>query len=177
MKDWCHTKNYFAGILLGMPNCASYLSRTHDVIGDVTRSQNRSNFEITISPSIFELERRSKAQNVGNANGYLSGILDFRYHFRKKKFVVSSKWCPFWKFWNIKHSFNLASDMKRSSEIMLKSIFHDDDVSHDVTGWPQSRPSLFLYELNNIFHNWKMSKDVIIKLPVHTYHETMTTFI
>ena len=30
----------------------------------------------------------------------------------------------FWKFWNIKHSFNLTSDMKRSSQIMpIKSIF------------------------------------------------------
>ena len=61
-----------------------YVSRTHDVIDDVTRSQNRSNFEIDISPSIFELERRSKAQNVGNAHGYLSGIFNFRYNFRQK---------------------------------------------------------------------------------------------
>ena len=50
----------------------------HDVIDDVTRSQNRSNFEIDIFPSIFELQRRSKAQNVGNAHGYLSGIFSFR---------------------------------------------------------------------------------------------------
>ena len=54
----------------------------HDVIDDVTRSQNRSNFEINIFPSIFELQRRSKAQNVGNAHGYLSGIFNFRYNFR-----------------------------------------------------------------------------------------------
>ena len=32
----------------------------HDLIDDVTRSQNRSNIEIDISPSIFELQRRSK---------------------------------------------------------------------------------------------------------------------
>ena len=37
-----------------------------------------------ISPSIFELERRSKAQNVRNAHGYLSGIFNFRYNFGKK---------------------------------------------------------------------------------------------
>ena len=54
----------------------------HNVIGDVTRSQSMSNFEIDISPSIFELERRSKAQNIGNANGYPSGISNFRYNFR-----------------------------------------------------------------------------------------------
>ena len=59
MKDWCHTKQYFAGTLLGMSSCASYFSRTHDVIHDVTRSQSWSNFEIDIFPSIFELERRS----------------------------------------------------------------------------------------------------------------------
>ena len=70
-------KQYFAGTLLAMSSCASYVSRTHDVIDDVTRSQSRSNFEINISPSIFGLERRSKAQNVGNAHGYLSGIFNF----------------------------------------------------------------------------------------------------
>ena len=75
-------KQYFAGTLLGMSSCASYVSRTHDVIDDVTRSQSRSNFESDISPSIFELERRSKAQNVGNAHGYLSGLFNFRYNFR-----------------------------------------------------------------------------------------------
>ena len=69
-------KLYFAGTLLGMSSCASYVSRTHDVINDVTRSQSRSNFEI------LQLERRSKAQNVGNAHGYLSDIFNFRYYFR-----------------------------------------------------------------------------------------------
>ena len=75
-------KQYFAGTLLGVSSCASYVSRTNDVIDDVTRSQSKSNFEIDISPSIFELERRPKAQNVGNAHGYFSGILNFRYNFR-----------------------------------------------------------------------------------------------
>ena len=75
-------QQYFAITLLGISSCASYVSHTHDVIDDVTRSQSRSDFEIYISPSIFELERRSKAQNVGNANDYLSGIFNFRYNFR-----------------------------------------------------------------------------------------------
>ena len=48
------------------------------------------------------------------------------------------KWRSFWQFWNIKHSFNLTSDMKRSSQIMPKKIFYGDDVIDDVTGWPQS---------------------------------------
>ena len=70
-----------------------------------------------------------------------------------KKFFARSKWWPFWKCWNIKHSFNLTSDMKTSSQIMLKNICHNDDVIDDVTGWPQSRPSdTILYKWsNNIF--------------------------
>ena len=33
-------------------------------------------------------------------------------------------------------------------------MFHDDDVIDDVTVWPQSRSSLFLYKLyNDIFHD------------------------
>ena len=64
-----------------MCSCASYVSRTHDVVDDVTRWQSRSNIEIGISPSILEPERRSKPRNVGNANGYLSGMFNFRYNF------------------------------------------------------------------------------------------------
>ena len=55
-----------------------------------------------------------------------------------KKGLLSSKWRPFWIFLNIKHSFILASDMKRSSQIMPKKFFYGDDVIDDVTGWPQS---------------------------------------
>ena len=75
-------KQYFAGTLLGMSSCASYVSCTHDVIDDVTRSQSRSNFASDISPSNFELERRLKAQNNGNTHGYISGLFNFRYNFR-----------------------------------------------------------------------------------------------
>ena len=48
-----------------------------------------------------------------------------------KKSLSSSKWRPFWKFWNIKHSFNLTSDIKRSSQIMPKKFFCGDDVIDD----------------------------------------------
>ena len=39
--------------------------RIHDVTDDVSGSQSRLNLGIDISPSIVELERRSKAQNIG----------------------------------------------------------------------------------------------------------------
>ena len=47
-----------------------------------------SNFEITITPSIFKLERRSKAQNVGNGMAYLEVRLNSRCDFWYK----SSLW-------------------------------------------------------------------------------------
>ena len=35
-----------------------------------------------------------------------------------------------------------------------KRYFHDNDVLNDVTGWAQSRPSIFFYKWNNnIFHD------------------------
>ena len=35
----------------------------------------------------------------------------------------------------------------------IKGIFHDDDVTDDVTWWPKSRSSIFFYKWNNnIFH-------------------------
>ena len=43
-----------------------------------------TNFEVTITPSIFKLERRSKAQNVMNGMAYLEVRLNFRLNFRSK---------------------------------------------------------------------------------------------
>ena len=40
---------------------------------------------------------------------------------------------------------------KYRPKLCKKKYFHDDDVIDDVTGWPQSRPSIFLYIWNNIF--------------------------
>ena len=142
-------KQYFAGTLLGMSSCASYVPRTHDVIGDVTRSQNRSNFDIDISPSICELEHRSKAQNVANAHGYLSGIISGKKsllraqnggHFENYEiFNTASIWPQIWK---------------DRPKFCQEKHFHDDDVINDGTGWPQSRPFIFLYIWNNnIFHD------------------------
>ena len=59
-----------------------------DVIDDVMRSKNWSNIEIAITPLIFEPDRRTKAQNVGNSMAYLDVELNFRYNFRFK----SSPW-------------------------------------------------------------------------------------
>ena len=45
---------------------------------EVTRLKSASNFESAITPSIFELERRSKAPDVGNWTGYLDNLTNLR---------------------------------------------------------------------------------------------------
>ena len=49
INDRCHTKQI---AVHSWSSCASYVSRTHGVIYDVTSSQNRSDFEIDISVNI-----------------------------------------------------------------------------------------------------------------------------
>ena len=66
-------KHYFVGTKLAMFSCANYVSRTYDVLDDVTRSQSGSNFKIAMSP-IFQQERGSKAQNIANAHRNAHGI-------------------------------------------------------------------------------------------------------
>ena len=147
-------KQYFAGTLLGVSSCASYVSRTHDVIDDVTRSQSRSNFEIDIFASIFELQRRSKAQNVGNAHGYLSGKFNFRYNLRLKSLSRAQNGGHFENFEILNTASIWPQIWKYRPKLCQKKYFDDDDVLDDVTGCPQSRPSIFLYEWNNnMYHD------------------------
>ena len=53
-----------------------------DVTDDVISSKSRSYFEIVITPSFFELERRTKAQNIGISMAYIDVGINFRYKFR-----------------------------------------------------------------------------------------------
>ena len=83
----------------------------------VTRSKSRSNFEITVTPSIFELQRRSKAQNLGNAPGYQYSIPNFRWHSRRKNSPGPQNFVTFENFKILKiseGSINLTSDMEQS---------------------------------------------------------------
>ena len=80
-EDMVPHKHSFAGIKLEMSSGASYVPCTCDVIDDITRSHSWSNSEIDISPSVFQLEGRSKAQIIENSRGYLAGIFKYRYHY------------------------------------------------------------------------------------------------
>ena len=76
---------FYASTFLGMSGFASYVSRTHDVIDDVTMTQSSSNFDILMNwyMSVNIWARASiKSSYVGNANGHLSVISNCRYNFR-----------------------------------------------------------------------------------------------
>ena len=63
-------------------------------IDDVIGSQNRSKLWTPIALSKFELEKRSKAQNVGNWTGYQK--FKFQFHIQISKFwQVRNLWLPF----------------------------------------------------------------------------------
>ena len=49
----------------------------------VTSLKSMSNIKSVINLLIFTLERRSKAQNIGNALGNSNSTLNFRWHFHK----------------------------------------------------------------------------------------------
>ena len=66
-------------------------------IDDVIESQSRSKLWTAIALSKFELEKRSKAQNVGNWTGYQK--FKFQFHIQISKFwQVRNLWLPFHLF-------------------------------------------------------------------------------
>ena len=79
------------------------------------KSKSMSNFEIAKTPLIFELERRSKAQNVGICT-QLSFGLRLKTHPDLKMAVIL-------KISNILDRFILTSDIEKWSEIMPEKYF------------------------------------------------------
>ena len=140
----------------------------HDAIDDVTRSQSRSHFEIDISPSIFELGRRSKVQNDRNAHGYLFYIFNFRYNFRWKSLSRAENGGHF----ETSDILNTASIWpqiwKDRPKLCQQSFFHGDGIIDDVTGWPQSFP---LYScLGEVGSGSKLQEQCLVnKCKYHNY--------
>ena len=179
MKDWCHTNNILqvhcwgclvVKVMFRALMTSLMTSQDHKVGQILKLIYLRQYLSYSVDQKLKMSEMLMAIFLVYSTSGITSG---------KKSLSRAQDGGHSENFWNIKHSFNLTSDTKRSSQIMPKKVFHDDDVIDGVTGWPQNRPSIFLYKWNNnIFHdNLKTSKDIINKLPVHRYHELMTTTI
>ena len=104
-----------------------------------------SKFEIAISPSIFQLESRSKTQNIRNAPGYFAGTLNFRHYLWWKSLLRPQNDGHFKNFeiWNAASFWHKI--WKDRPKLCQKCMFHGDDVIDDVTRWPQIRSSIFMF--------------------------------
>ena len=87
-------------------SCASYVSRVHHALS----------INISATASI-------KSSKYRKCSWLSCWYIQLPVLLPVKKFIATSKWRPFWKFWNIKHSFILTSDIKRSSQIMPQKVF------------------------------------------------------
>ena len=78
MKNWCQTNNILQVYSWG---CLDVQVMFHALVtSSITPPGHKVGHILKlISPSIFELQRRSKARN---ANGYLAALFEFRYNFR-----------------------------------------------------------------------------------------------
>ena len=123
MKVWCHTNSILqvhcwgclvVQVMFHALMTSLMMSEDHKVGQILKLIYLRQYLSYSVDQKLKMLEMLMAIFLVYSTSGITFG---------KKKFVVSSKWRPFWKFWNIKHSFNLTSDMKRSSQIMPKKVF------------------------------------------------------
>ena len=106
-----------------MPICANDASRTHDVRDDATRSQSRSILKLIYIFVNISARASTKSSKYRKYWWLSCWHIQLPVSIPVNKFVAISKWRPFWKFWNIQQSFNLTSDMNRSSQIMPKVSF------------------------------------------------------
>ena len=176
MKDWCHTNNIFQVHCWG---CLVVQVMFRALITSLMTSQDHKVGQILkliylLQYLSYSVDQKLKMSEmlmaiflVYSTSGITSGKKSLSRaqnggYFKKNEILnTASIWPQIWK------------DRPK----LCKNKYFHNDVIDGVTGWPQSRPSIFLYKLNNnVFHdNLKTSKDIIIKLPVHRYHELMTT--
>ena len=122
MKDWCHTNNI---LQVHCWKCLVVQVMFHALMTSLMTSQDHKVGQIfkliyLRQYKSYSIHQKLKMSEMLMANFLVhstSGITS------GKMFVASSKWWPFWKFLNIKHSLDLTSDMKRSSQIMPKKVF------------------------------------------------------
>ena len=81
------------------------------------------------------------AQNVGNPHGYLTSIYNFRYNIRWKRLLRPETGGHFENFEILNTAVIWPQQWKDHPKLCQNSIFHDDDVIDDITGWPQSFPT------------------------------------
>ena len=123
MKDWCHTNNILQVHCWG---CLVVQVMFHALMTSLMTSQDHKVGQILKLIYLPQYQSYSVDQKHKMSEMPMAIFLVYSTSGSitpGKKIVASSKWRPFWIFFNIKHSFNLTSDMKRSSQIMPKKVF------------------------------------------------------
>ena len=137
MNDWCHTNNILqvhcwgclvVQVMFHALMTSSMTSPGHKIGQILKVIYHRQYLSYSVDQKLKMSEMLMAIFLVYSTSGITSG----------KKSLSAQNGGHFEKFLNIKHSFNLTSDMKRSSQIMPKKVFYGDDVIDDITGWPQS---------------------------------------
>ena len=122
MKNCCHTNNILQVHIWG---CLVAQVMFHTLMTSSITSPGHKVCQILKSYISVNICARASinSSKYRKCSWLPSWYIQFPVSLPVEKSVASSKWRPFWKFWNIKHSFNLTSDMKRSSQIMRKKVF------------------------------------------------------
>ena len=167
MKDWCHTNNTLqvcswgclvVQVMFHALLTPSMTSPGH-IVGQILKLRYlRQYFSYRVDQRLKISEMLMAILLVYSTSGITSG----------KTVCRDLKMAAI-----LKYEMQLHSDLryeKTVRNIAKKSIFHGDDVIHYVTGWPQSRSSIFLYKWNkNIFHdNWNRTYPLFI-IQMDTY--------
>ena len=153
MKDWCHTNNILQVHCWG---CLVVQVMFHALMTSLMTSQGHKVGQIlkllylrqylgySVDQKLKMSEMLMASFLVYSTSGIASGkkLLSRAQnggHFENFQILnAASIWPQIWKY---------------HPKLCKKKNFHDDDVIDDVTGSPQSRPPIFLYKWNNIFHD------------------------
>ena len=146
MKDWCHTNNilqiYCWGCLVVQVMfralmTSSMTSQDHKV-GQILKLIY---LRLYLSYSVDQKLKMSEMLMAIFLVYSTSGITSDKKVCRELKLAAILKILKYYT--QLQFDFRYE---KIAPDYAKKRYCHDDDVIDDVTGWPQSRPSIFLYK-------------------------------
>ena len=145
------------------------------VIDDVTMFRNMSKIWTAVTSLIFDLGRRSKAQNVGNWTFYSNSILNFRWRVWQKSAVGPQNFISFSK----KIQFSIYPQFciiygKTTCKLSMKSYFHNDNVTNYIIAWLQSSIFMFKWNCHILRVNSGTIWDIITKCFMQVCREYLT---
>ena len=110
-------------------------------VDDVIRSQNKSKLWTTIALSKFELEKRSKAQNVANWTGYQK--FNFQFHIQISKF---------WQVRNLRLPFHIIFVIESTGVNMAVYFGYKgvDNITHYLSP-PRTQMSYSHYNMDILY--------------------------